>query len=278
MEFVIRGDEQLGAVVFVIVLAVAVVFVQAVAYFQDEVFGNGQVAVIKEGMEIGAEQNAVGDIMGAIQGVWLDMGSLEHGQRLFAADSAAAVIGIRHQDAESALAKAMLCHALGIFDWVCRRHGRLVAQPVHHLLIYARTFANGGIVLFADDRACGPVVGLGDPLRFIEKEGLGENDAADVGECGVDPVLLPVGRDPAAELLIVFGAVLFAEGFPSQVNGHRGIADEEAPADDGIIGLFELEQKQVIGLESMKGCAAWPPEVDLVNVYAFKGAVPIIIG
>ena len=114
-------------------------------------------------------------------------------------------------------------------------------------------------------------------MGFLEEEGLGEDNAADMGECGIDTVLLPISYDSFPKLLIVIGTVLFAEGLPGQINGYRRIADEEAPADDGIVRLFELEQKQVIGLESMKGSAARPPEVDLVDVLASKGAVPVVI-
>ena len=77
-----------------------------------------------------------------------------------------------------------------------------------------------------------------------------------MGERGVDSVLLTVGCYSITEFLIVFCTVLFAEGLPGQVNGNRGIADKKATANDGIIGLFELEQKQVIGYEGMKGFAS----------------------
>ena len=277
LQLIVRGDQQPGTVVFVVVFAVAVVFAQAVADFQDEVFGNGQVTVIKKGMEIGTQQNAVGDVVGAIHGVGLDMCGLEDGQRLFPADSATIAICFRNQDAESSLSKAVLCYTFSIPYSIRFRNCRLTAQPVHHLLIDAFAFAEGGVVLLAGHGHGRPVAGRGDPLGFRKKEGLGEDDAADMGECGVDPVLLPVGGDSIAEFLIVFCAVLFAEGLPSQVNGNRGIADEEAPAYNGIIGLFKLEQEQVIGLESMKGCAARSPEVDLVDALATKDAVPVVI-
>ena len=99
---------------FIVIFAVAVVFAEAVADFQDEAFGDSQVAVIKEGMNIGAQQNAVGDVVGAIHSIGLYVGGLEDGKRLFAADSAAALISIRYQDSKSALAKAVLCCAFGV--------------------------------------------------------------------------------------------------------------------------------------------------------------------
>ena len=40
------------------------------------------------------------------------MGGLEHGQRLYATNSAAAVVCIRHKDAESALPKAVLSESI----------------------------------------------------------------------------------------------------------------------------------------------------------------------
>ena len=66
------GDP--GAVVFVVVAAVGELFLEALADEEAEVGVDGEVTGVEEGMEVGPEEEAVADFMGATLRIGSDMG------------------------------------------------------------------------------------------------------------------------------------------------------------------------------------------------------------
>jgi hypothetical protein len=68
------GDP--GAVVFVVVAAVGELFLKALADEEAVVGVDGEVAGVKEGMEVGPEEEAITDLMGATLRVGTDVRSL----------------------------------------------------------------------------------------------------------------------------------------------------------------------------------------------------------
>ena len=65
-----------GAVVFVVVAAVGELFAEALADEEAVVGIDGEVAGVKEGMEVGPEEEAVADLMGTTLRIRTDVRSL----------------------------------------------------------------------------------------------------------------------------------------------------------------------------------------------------------
>src|SRR5690606_19489764 len=133
-------------------------------------------------VNVGAEEQAIAQVVRFGFAERLDMGGLEGGERLLPGDRAGATVGIGDQDAKGALADA----AAGLreyvaawkFELTARRDGAgleasgdLVPQPP------ADPF--GQVVGLAPDGGAGPVPRLRDPVGFWPEEGLDEDDAAD---------------------------------------------------------------------------------------------------
>lgn len=64
-------------------------------------------------MQIGAQEQAVGDLVGAAVGVGLDVGGVEDGQAVLAGGGAGAGVGLGDGEAEGALAEAGADELLG---------------------------------------------------------------------------------------------------------------------------------------------------------------------
>jgi hypothetical protein len=71
-----REVRDSGAVVFVVVAAVGELFAEAPADEETVVGIDGEVAGVKEGMEVGPKEEAVADLMGATLRVGTDVRSL----------------------------------------------------------------------------------------------------------------------------------------------------------------------------------------------------------
>ena len=99
------GEADGGAVVTVVVAAVFEFFFDAAADFDVHVRGDGDVAFVEQGVEIAAEEQAVAYEVFAAFGVGLDVGGVEGGEGFLAGHGAAALVGVRDQHAERALAQ-----------------------------------------------------------------------------------------------------------------------------------------------------------------------------
>lgn len=102
----VGGEADGGTVVAVVVAAIFEFLLDAAADFDMHIRGDGDVAFVEQGVEIAAEEQAIADEVLAAFGVGLDMGGVEGGEGFLAGHGAAALVGVRNQHAEGALAQA----------------------------------------------------------------------------------------------------------------------------------------------------------------------------
>jgi hypothetical protein len=79
---------------------------EAAADEEAAVGSDGDVAFVVEAVDVGAEEEAVVETVLASLGDGADVGGVQDGEGLFSRDGAAALVVVRHQDAEGALAQA----------------------------------------------------------------------------------------------------------------------------------------------------------------------------
>ena len=121
----VGGQADGGAVgaqgVFEVVVdaAVGVLVAQGGADAELVVGGDRDVAGVVEAVQIGAQEQAVGDLVGAAIGVGLDVGGVEDGQAVLAGGGAGAGVGLGDGEAEGALAEAGADELVGAVAVVC---------------------------------------------------------------------------------------------------------------------------------------------------------------
>ena len=132
----IGGDADGAAVVAVVVASVFEFLLDATADFDMHGRGDGDVAFVKQGVKVAAEEQAIAYEVLAAFGVGLYVRGIERGEGAFVGHGAAALVGVRDQHAERALAQAGECEdgravlrgtSLGHGNG--RRHGGLEAVP-----------------------------------------------------------------------------------------------------------------------------------------------------
>jgi len=103
----------------VVLLTIVVVLFEALADDKPVAVGvNGDIAGVEQLVDVGTQEDAVGDVVGVRVGPLDDMRGFKDGQRMFATDSTLTMIGIGHFDAERPLALTDL--AQGILRRVVR--------------------------------------------------------------------------------------------------------------------------------------------------------------
>lgn len=90
--------------VLVLVLAVVEVLLQPRADHHPEVGGYRHVAPVEQGVDVGAQKEAVIDSVGAAFAHGLDVGSLEDREDLLAGDGATLLVDVGNEEAEGSLA------------------------------------------------------------------------------------------------------------------------------------------------------------------------------
>lgn len=86
---------------------VAKVILEAPAHLHMIVIGDGDIPLVKEGVDIPPEEHPVGDLVALLDAEGDDMGSLEDRQGPLFADGAATVIGVGHHHLEGPLPNAI---------------------------------------------------------------------------------------------------------------------------------------------------------------------------
>lgn len=86
--------------------AVGVLVAQDGADAELVVGGDRHVAGVVEAVQIGAQEQAIGDLVGAAVGVGLDVGGVEDGQAVLAGGGAGSGVGLGDGEAEGGLAEA----------------------------------------------------------------------------------------------------------------------------------------------------------------------------
>ncbi len=89
----IVGQPNFLLVELIVGFAVVELFVEAAAHLKSVVGIDSDVPAVVEFMDVGTEQDSVGDFVPALIGVGSDVGSFEDGQRVFAGDGTFAVDG-----------------------------------------------------------------------------------------------------------------------------------------------------------------------------------------
>ena len=109
-----RGGElgELLAVVEVVDLAVAEVLTQAPADLDVMVRRDRDVPVVEQCVDVGAQEDAVGDLVRAVGGVWADVRGLKDREGLFAADGTAPFVGVGDRHSKSALPEPQFVQCL----------------------------------------------------------------------------------------------------------------------------------------------------------------------
>ncbi len=112
------------------------------------------------------------------------------------------------------------------------------------------------------------IFGRGDPLRFVEEEGLLKDDAAD----RIIPARIggrsAITLDSSAHLLQRARTVLFTKCVPRQTRQKKRRMCEEAPTNDEIVRRVELKEKRLTDAErSKEPRPSRLPEVDLLEVW-----------
>lgn len=102
----IGGEADGGAVMAVVVVAVFEFLLYAAADFDVQVRGDGDVAFVEQGVEIAAEEKAISDEVLAAFGVGPYVRGIERWESSLVGHGAAALVGVRDQHAEGALAQA----------------------------------------------------------------------------------------------------------------------------------------------------------------------------
>jgi hypothetical protein len=202
--------------------------------------------------------------------------------RAFSPVTAAALVVVRHQDAEGALAQPRADeHRISVDprrllgrDSRRSREGR---EAGGHLV--PKALAGGGlrVVVLPLDDVQREVRRRRDPQGLVEEEGVPKEDAADrvVGPDRCAAVFL----DSPPHLVLGRGPVLLTESVPDETPGEADEADEEAAAGDVVFRVVKLEEQRFIGGEGLEGSAPGHPEVHLVHIrQAPQEAEPIVVG
>ncbi len=264
-------------------LAVAEVVLEAAADEEAAVGGDGDVAGVEKTVDIGAEEEAVVEAVLASFGHRPDVGGVQDGEGLLSRHGAAALVVVRDQDPEGALAQTRT-HQDRISP-----HRRLLQGGLRHLSgpgeqtgaylvpeVYRR--CRIGLIGLTLDDVLGEVRRGGDPEELFEEEGVPQDDAADevVRADRVPSVLL----DSPLHLRLSRRAVLRTEGVPGEGPGEGEETDEKAAAHDEVVRAVGLEEERLPGMERPEGpLAAGLPEVHLINIGQVpEVAEPVVVG
>jgi len=267
-------------------LAVVEVVLEAPADQEAAVRGDGDVALVVEAVDVGAEEEAVVLTVLASGGHRTDVGGVQDGEGLLSRHGAAALVVVGHQDAESSLAQPRTDeHRISIHRRL--HHGRLRGRdrrrsrhPLEaeaHLvpeLLPGRCLRVVSLPLDDVQRE----VRRGNPERFVEEEGGPEDDAADrIIRTDRGPAVL---FDPPPHLLLSRGSVFLVEGFPDEAPGKGQEPDEEAAAGNVVLRRVQLEEQRLPRVEGLEvRSTARQPEVHLVDIgQAPKKAEPVVVG
>lgn len=231
----------------------------------NPIFGRDRyVAAVEEAVEIAPEEQAVIYGMGAVLVERLDVGRFERWQGMLFGYRAGPVVGVRNQNAEGPLAQArldrclfavsclLLFDPLGFLVQVIRAlmlPAALQVRPDEPARLLFEFVALG----LAPDDGAAPIRG-GEPHRFVEKERLGQDNAADL------EILMriiwdsPVTEEPLAHSRIGAGAVPVFESLPGQADRQDGERGEDPTAGDqvpvaGPLASMELKEEEFSGAD-----------------------------
>lgn len=288
LEVAFRGevggrDGELGellAVVEVVDLAVAEVLAQAATDLDVMVRRDRDVAVVKQRVDVGPEEDAVGDLVRAVGGVGADVRGLEDRECLFAADSTAPFVGVGDRHSKSALSESQFHGSLAVARLLFRkgdRHLRASDEPILNVPEQAAAFRTGRIHALPDHRAGRPVFGRADPIFSIEKERRRQDDAPDRWIRRLDPVLFAILAQAIREFPEIARAVLLLKRLPRHADRAKRILDEKPSADDRVMRTLELEKKQLARPERLERRPARPPEIHLIVSLAPQKIIPVIV-
>lgn len=128
----------------------------------------------------------------------------------------------------------------------------------------------------------GPNLRYGNPIRFRQEKGAGQDDTTNarivfyiIGLAAMGAVfqdLIPEGQK-------VGGAVFLFEGIPGEGEREKGMPDKKAAAHDKIMGAVQFKEKREVRFDGGKSLApARLPEVDLVGLEVGEVGEPVVVG
>lgn len=272
--------EYLLPVEWVVGSAVVVVVLEAATDLEMMMAGDGNVALVEEAVNVGTQEQAVGDGVLPSFGVGFDMGGLKHGQGMLVGDGTGSLVGIGDTDPEAALAKARagengfsVTFAFGFLSID-------LPEGLHDLALFQdpATFSLGQIVSLALHEIGVPVSWLRDPLLFGKKNWIRYYQTADL-DLGIQ-LHFSILLDAAAHGRKVEGSVGRAERLPGQPGREDVVAKEGSIPGDRVVRALQFEEKEFTRLDGTEPPTAGRlPEIDLSQIRALQQElIPVVIG
>jgi hypothetical protein len=301
-------QPDLFLIELIVGFAVVELFVEAAAHLKSVVGIDGNVPAVVEFVDVGAEQDSVGDFVTALIGIGSDVGSFEDGQRVLPGDGTFTVNGSDFH-AKTTLAESHAEEGGGAVAFAGFVNLSNLTNCIHftnavHFTHFANTIAilqkfhpiGGnkaimektqpdllfGAVRFPGNNLIFPVFRGSNPVLSRKESRVRNDNGPDRVVTGSEDLFaLGVLMDGVNHGLQAVDAIPLPEKIPCIAYVHR-LIHKELPESNNVPAVFflKLKEKQLAFANGRKcGIAHRPPEIHLIHgLLAQEILVPMFVG
>jgi len=111
---------EVVAVIWIVAPTIGEIFPQTPTNFHPPIRRHCEIALVKEAVEVSAQEEAITDFMRTTCRIRFDMRSLKGGKRMFVCNGAAFAISLRHRDPKCPLPESWRDESGEPVSWRCR--------------------------------------------------------------------------------------------------------------------------------------------------------------